>query len=149
MGVIHMALEEKIETTFTQIQKVMDANSIVGNAISTKDKIIIPISKVSLGFGVGTVNNQGGSTTEVGGAGGGGSIDPVAFLIIYNNIPGPDGVELVPLESGTPMEDLLSSIGQFAFDLISGGDSQSAPAEDASSNIDKIKTKIKVNDGEK
>ncbi|MBE6488933.1 MAG: hypothetical protein E7Z86_09505 [Methanosphaera stadtmanae] len=138
-----MALEEKIETTFTQIQKVMDANSIVGNAISTKDKIIIPISKVALGFGVGTVNNQGTSTTEVGGAGGGGSIDPVAFLIIYNNIPGPDGVELVPLDAGTPVEDLLSNLGKFAFDMISGKQPEASDVEESTSSIDKIKTKIK------
>lgn len=140
-----MSLENTIETTLNQIQKVMGTNSVIGTAISTKDKVIIPISKVAMGFGVGTANNNGDSETAVGGAGGGGSIDPVAFLIIYNNIPGPDGVQLITVDGNNSLDDILESAGKFVFDLISNS-SSGVPAtkkDGDHSNIDKIKTKIK------
>ena len=93
-----MHLDDSIEKTLNEIQKVMSTNSIVGTPITTKDKTIIPISKTALGFGVGVGNNAGKNETELGGAGGGGSIDPVALLIVYTDIPGPNGVELVPID---------------------------------------------------
>lgn len=139
-----MSLEETIETTLTQIQNVMGANSIVGTAITTKDKVIIPISKVALGFGVGTAFNQGNSKTDIGGAGGGGSIDPVAFLIISNNVSGPDGVKLIPVTEGNSLDELLSEVGKVIFDIIgssmSSNEKQPAPK---TSTVDNIKTKIK------
>lgn len=139
-----MDFDTSIEKTLSQIQNVMSTNSIVGRPVAVKDKVIIPISKTALGFGVGVGNNTGNSSTELGGAGGGGSIDPVALLVVYADIPGPQGVELVPIDkSNTPIEDLLSSVGKMAFDFL--GNSNVEPAKDVTSesSIDKIKTKIK------
>ncbi|AWX32526.1 GerW family sporulation protein [Methanosphaera sp. BMS] len=144
-----MSLEDTIETTLSQIQNVMGANSIVGTAITTKDKVIIPISKVALGFGVGTADNQGDSNTYIGGAGGGGSIDPVAFLVVSNDIEGPAGVQLVSLNSNNPLGDILEGVGNVLFDIIGNGMSQSSKSPGAktsktkSSTVDDIKTKIK------
>ena len=139
-----MDFDNSIEKTLDEIQKVMNTNSVVGTPITTKDKIIIPISKTALGFGIGVANNAGKSETELGGAGGGGSIDPVALLIVYTNIPGPDGVELVPINpEDTPIEDLLTSIGKMAFSLFENSNVEPATELPSESNIDKIKTKIK------
>ncbi len=144
-----MSLEDTIETTLSQIQNVMGANSIVGTAITTKDKVIIPISKVALGFGVGTADNQGDSNTYIGGAGGGGSIDPVAFLVVSNDIEGPAGVQLVSLNSNNPLGDILEGVGNVLFDIIGNGMSQVSKSPGAktsktkSSTVDDIKTKIK------
>ncbi|MBQ6444211.1 MAG: hypothetical protein IJJ11_05970 [Methanosphaera sp.] len=144
-----MSLEDTIETTLSQIQNVMGANSIVGTAITTKDKVIIPISKVALGFGVGTADNQGDSNTYIGGAGGGGSIDPVAFLVVSNDIEGPAGVQLVSLNSNNPLGDILEGVGNVLFDIIGNGMSQGSKSPGAktsktkSSTVDDIKTKIK------
>ena len=144
-----MSLEDTIETTLSQIQNVMGANSIVGTAITTKDKVIIPISKVALGFGVGTADNQGDSNTYIGGAGGGGSIDPVAFLVVSNDIEGPAGVQLVSLNSNNPLGDILEGVGNVLFDIIGNGMSQCSKSPGAktsktkSSTVDDIKTKIK------
>ncbi|MBR3214755.1 MAG: hypothetical protein IKF79_09650 [Methanosphaera sp.] len=144
-----MSLEDTIETTLSQIQNVMGANSIVGTAITTKDKVIIPISKVALGFGVGTADNQGDSNTYIGGAGGGGSIDPVAFLVVSNDMEGPAGVQLVSLNSNNPLGDILEGVGNVLFDIIGNGMSQGNKTPGAktsktkSSTVDDIKTKIK------
>lgn len=141
-----MDLDNSVEKTLKEIQKVMNTNSIIGNPITTKDKVIIPISKTALGFGVGVANNAGKSTTELGGAGGGGSIDPVALVIVYNNIPGPDGIEVLPIDQvDTPLEDLLSGIGKMAFGLLENSNVEPASDEISESSIDKIKTKIKPN----
>ncbi|RAP49790.1 MAG: hypothetical protein BZ136_02785 [Methanosphaera sp. rholeuAM74] len=139
-----MTLDSSIETTLSEISKVMSANSIIGHAISTKDKTIIPISKMAVGFGVGTASNTGSNETKIGGAGGGGSIDPIAFVIIYNDISGPEGVEILPVSAETPLENLLSTAGKTIFDFISGSISPDEKSSSGvSSNIDNIKTKIK------
>lgn len=139
-----MDFDNSIEKTLVEIQKVMNTNSIVGNPINAKDKVIIPISKTALGFGIGVANNSGKSATELGGAGGGGSIDPVALLVVYNNISGPEGVSLIPIDkNGMQLEDLLSSIGQMAFGLLNNSKVEPATEAAAGSGIDKIKTKIK------
>ena len=52
-----MDLDSTIEKTISQIQKLMNANSIAGNPIPAGDRIIIPISKTALGFGVGVASN--------------------------------------------------------------------------------------------
>lgn len=144
-----MDLDNSIEKTLSQIQKLMNTNSIVGNPISTKDRVIIPISKAALGFGVGVGNKSGkDNDSNVGGAGGGGSIDPVALVIIYNDIPGPDGVELLPLNNmDTPLEDLLTGVGKALYDFFGNKSSEKSSVD--TGNIEKIKTKIKPKTGDK
>ncbi|MBE6493004.1 MAG: hypothetical protein E7Z84_00145 [Methanosphaera stadtmanae] len=140
-----MSLDSSIETTLNEIQKVMNTNSIIGNPIKTNEKIIIPVSKAALGFGVGNGKYEGGNKTELGGVGGGGSIDPVAFLVIYTNIPGPDGVQVIPVDAiDTPLEDLLQGVGGLLFSLIDNSTKQPQNSEDDQGTIDKIKTKIKT-----
>ena len=122
----------------------MNTNSIIGTPITTRDKTIIPISKAALGFGVGVANNEGNSQTNLGGAGGGGSIDPVALIIVYHDIPGPNGVELVQVnQTDTPLEDLLTGVGKTIFSLFENSKVEPASENIQDSTIDQIKTKIK------
>lgn len=140
-----MDLDNSIEKTIINLQKLMNTDSIIGKPISTPDKVVIPISKAALGFGVGVGSKNGNNESNLGGAGGGGSVDPIALLIIYNNIPGPEGVELVRIdEMDTPIEDLLSGVGKVLFDFLGNNKSSSknVPVE-SEGNIEKIKTKIK------
>jgi hypothetical protein len=55
-----------------ELQKVLSANNIIGAPIEMEDKIIVPITKMGVGFGTGSSHNSdknvGGTT---GGAGGG------------------------------------------------------------------------------
>lgn len=77
-----------LENTIAKIREMVDVNSVVGSPITTPDGVtIIPISKVSVGFGGGgsdfvskNVNHQ--ENPFGGGAGGGVKISPVAFLIV-------------------------------------------------------------------
>lgn len=77
-----------LENTIAKIREMVDVNSVIGDPITTPDGVtIIPVSKVSVGFGGGgsdyvskNLNKQ--ENPFGGGAGGGVKVTPVAFLII-------------------------------------------------------------------
>ena len=81
-------LPNMLESTIAKIREMVDVNSVIGNPITTPDGVtIIPVSKVSVGFGGGgsdfvskNVNRQ--ENPFGGGAGGGVKVIPIAFLII-------------------------------------------------------------------
>lgn len=76
-------LSELMETTMNKIHEMVDSNAIIGEPINTMDGVtLIPISRVSFGFGTGGTD-YGKTTEKFGGGGGAGvKIDPVAFLIV-------------------------------------------------------------------
>lgn len=80
-------LSELMDTTMSKIREMVDSNSIIGEPITTPDGVtVIPISRVSFGFGSGG-SDYGKTTEKFGGGGGGGvKIDPVAFLIVKDGI---------------------------------------------------------------
>jgi len=65
------------------IREMVDSNSVIGEPITTPDGVtLIPVSRVSLGFGSGG-GTYGQTSERFGGGGGAGvKIDPVAFLVI-------------------------------------------------------------------
>ncbi len=76
------------EVTLAKIKEMVDVNTIVGNPIITPDgTTLIPISKVTFGFGSGgsdfPIKDKGGFG---GGNGAGVKIDPVGFLTISNGV---------------------------------------------------------------
>ena len=81
-------LPNMLESTISKIREMVDVNSVIGNPITTPDGVtIIPVSKVSVGFGGGgsdfvskNVNHQ--ENPFGGGVGAGVKVTPVAFLII-------------------------------------------------------------------
>ncbi len=80
-------LSDLMETTMTKIREMVDSNSIVGEPITTPDGVtVIPISRVSFGFGTGG-SDYGKTTDKFGGAGAAGvRIEPVSFLIIKDGV---------------------------------------------------------------
>lgn len=81
-------LPNMLENTIAKIREMVDVNSVIGEPITTADGItIIPVSKVSVGFGGGgsdyvSKNANKQENPFGGGAGGGVKVTPVAFLII-------------------------------------------------------------------
>ena len=79
-------IEEMIETSITKVKNLSESNTIVGEPIkSPNGTIIIPISKVSVGFvvGGGEYNSQNKKSAYplAGGSGGGASVTPVGFIV--------------------------------------------------------------------
>ena len=91
-------LSNMIENTLSKIKDMISVNDVVGTPITTPEGVtIIPISKVSVGFGGGgsdfvskNVNKQ--ENPFGGGVGGGVNVVPVAFIIIKG-----DSVRMLPV----------------------------------------------------
>ena len=79
-----------LESTLQKIREMIDANTVVGTPITTPDGVtIIPVSKVSVGFGGGGSDFVSKNLNKMenpfgGGAGGGVKVTPVAFLVVQN-----------------------------------------------------------------
>ncbi len=103
-----------METAMQSIRGMVDVNTIVGEPVESKDgTVIIPISKVSFGFGAGGSEfGKRDSDHDIpganfgGGSGGGASIEPVAFMVVGN-----EQIKLMPIEKNTsPVEDIIDSV---------------------------------------
>ncbi len=81
-------LPNMLEGTIQKIREMVDVNSVIGQPITTPDGVtIIPVSKVSVGFGGGgsdfvSKNANKQENPFGGGAGGGVKVDPICFLIV-------------------------------------------------------------------
>lgn len=73
-----------LEKTIAKIREMVDVNSVIGQPITTPDGVtIIPVSKVSVGFGGGGSDFANSSNDSFGGgAGGGVKVIPICFLIV-------------------------------------------------------------------
>ena len=80
-------LPNMLDNTIQKIREMVDVNSVIGEPISTPDGVtIIPVSKVSVGFGGGgsdfSNKNPNAELPFGGGVGGGVKVTPICFLII-------------------------------------------------------------------
>ena len=79
-------LEGMIETSLENLKKIVDVNTVVGEAIKTENGVtVIPISKVSLGYvsgGTDFSSKNNNSKNFAGGGGSGVTILPLGFLVI-------------------------------------------------------------------
>jgi len=75
-----------METTMQKVREMVDANTIVGEPVTTDDGItLIPVSKLSFGFAGGGSDFAGkgeSSNGFGGGIGAGVRIEPVAFIVV-------------------------------------------------------------------
>ena len=78
-------LPNMLETTIQKIRDMLDVNTVVGDPIQTPDGVtIIPVSKVSIGFGGGGSDfaSRNSDNPFGGGVGGGVKVSPVCFLVV-------------------------------------------------------------------
>ena len=80
-------LPNMLENTIAKIREMVDVNSVIGTPITTPDGVtIIPVSKVSVGFGGGGSDFVAKGTSPDnpfgGGVGGGVKVTPICFLIV-------------------------------------------------------------------
>ena len=76
-----------MDTTMEKIMEMIDVNTIIGEPITSPDgTLIIPVSKVSYGFAAGGSDlptKKENKDCFGGGSGAGVTIQPVAFLTVY------------------------------------------------------------------
>ncbi|MDH5485524.1 MAG: spore germination protein GerW family protein [Gammaproteobacteria bacterium] len=104
-------VENLFNTTITEIERMLNTKTVVGEPITVEGNTLIPLISVGFGFGAG-----GGEGTDPGkcagtggGTGGGGGVKPVALVIINK-----DGVRVEPIKSGTAsvLEKIAETIGK-------------------------------------
>lgn len=102
-------LSEMMETIMGKVREMVDTNSIIGEPINTPDGVtVIPISRVSFGFGTGGSDDYGKTVDRFGGVGAAGvKIDPVSFLIIKDGVTRVVPVAMPPLG---PVDRLLDMV---------------------------------------
>jgi uncharacterized spore protein YtfJ len=92
-------LESLVKVTAGEIEKVLSANTIIGEPLTIEGATLIPLVQVGFGFGAGGGNakeqNKQVEDGTGGGAGGGAGIKPVAMVIIDKS-----GARLVAIRSG-------------------------------------------------
>jgi uncharacterized spore protein YtfJ len=117
-----MAAEDTIKATVDELLKAIPAKNIVGDPIETEDKVIIPITKMGMGFGTGTGSgtDEKGTGNAAGGAGGGVGIFPVAVVIVFKGVSGPDGVQVVPLGAPNPLADSVARVAHTFLERLEG-----------------------------
>ncbi|GAB6098939.1 GerW family sporulation protein [Halanaerocella petrolearia] len=110
-------IEGLMDAAMENIQQMVDVNTIVGDAVETKEgTVIIPISKVNFGFGAGGAeyslpkeeekkkkkenSNQSGFG---GGSGAGVMLNPMAFLVVEQN-----QVRLLPVTNDAMLDRVLN-----------------------------------------
>lgn len=79
------AINEFVDVSMEKIRSLIDSDTIMGSPILCQDgTTVIPVSKVSVGFGYGGSDLPTRTSKEYfgGGAGGGISVKPIGFLVI-------------------------------------------------------------------
>ena len=105
-------LSDLMRSTMEKVHEMVDINTIIGQPITTPDGVtLIPISKVSLGFGGGG-GDYGKGTKENfgGGAGAGVKIDPVAFLILKDGVARMLPVAAAPMSTVDRIVDMVPDV---------------------------------------
>ena len=76
-----------MEASMVKIREMVDSNTIVGEPITTPDGVtLVPVSRLSFGFGCGG-GDYGKQTNQMGaGAGAGVRVEPMAFLVVKDGV---------------------------------------------------------------
>ena len=80
-------LNDLMDTTMDKIRDMVDSNTIIGEPIQTPDGVtLIPVSRLSFGFGCGG-GDYGKQAPKFGGASTAGvKVEPVAFLVVKDGV---------------------------------------------------------------
>ena len=105
-------IDNMMQTTMESIRGMVDVNTVVGAPVmDQKGTTIIPISKVSFGFGSGGGNYGAAQAERFGGGGGAGvKIDPVAFLVVKDGTTRVLPVSMPPVSTADRVVEMVPDI---------------------------------------
>lgn len=117
-------LQGLMKVTMDNLKEMIDVNTIVGDPVETIDgTVIIPVSKVTVGFGSGgsemcenkKVREQEASSYPFGGGSGAGmAVSPVSFLVVTK-----DQVRMLPANQVNTVERLIDNIPDMVNKIVS------------------------------
>lgn len=81
------SLTELMEASMSKIRDMVDSNTIIGEPIQTPDGVtLIPVSRLSFGFGCGGGDYGKQAPKFGGGSTAGVKVEPVAFLVVKDGV---------------------------------------------------------------
>lgn len=117
-----------LDSTLQNIRNLVDVNTIIGQQIVTSDgTVIIPVSKVSVGFASGGSDLPAKTEKELfgGGGGAGATINPVAFIVVSQG-----QVKLLQITQNSSMADNAISMVPELIDKIASLFNKDKKAQD-------------------
>ena len=100
--------ESYLKALAEELSNVISTKTVIGEPIIQEDKVLIPVTKLGFAIGSGSGKSSG---KEVGGegtgGGGGGGVEPIALIAVFKNIPGPEGVQIMPLKAPSKMPEAI------------------------------------------
>ncbi|MCI5689957.1 MAG: sporulation protein YtfJ [Clostridiales bacterium] len=127
-------VSELMTETIQKIKEAVDANTVMGEPITAGEVTLIPVSKISLGFGTGGSEMAGnapkgcGENPFGGGGGAGLKVVPVCFLVITGTT-----VRVLPVEAApeTSLDRIVDMIPDVVSKLTSLVEEKKAKKQDA------------------
>lgn len=112
-------VESLMRTTMENIKSMIDVNTVIGDAVETKDgNVIVPVSKVSFAFvaGGGEFAGTGGDKEEgdaskypfAGGSGAGVTVQPIGFLATTNG-----QLKVIPVRYSSAVDRIIDMVPDF------------------------------------
>ena len=108
-------MADKIKTTVEELRKLVNVDNIIGTPIETEDKILVPVMRMGIGFGVGE-NIMGKEGSDAAGAGAG--VEPVSMVLIPKKGNDAEGVRVLDLSKGSNTNKALTDLGLMISDLV-------------------------------
>ena len=100
--------ESYLKTLAEELSKIISTETVIGEPIVHEDKVLIPVTKLGFALGSGGGKSSGKEMGGEGtGGGGGGGVEPIALIAVFKNIPGPEGVKILPLKAQSRMPEVI------------------------------------------
>lgn len=131
-----------IKTTVEELRKLVNISNYIGEPIETEDKILIPVSKAAVGFGIGEHKKE----NEITGTGAGVSVEPTTMVVVTKGKTGAEGIRTINLTKGSEGNKALNELGLIITDIIKDL-IPSQNSEDDYINVDDV-TEVEIKDGE-
>ena len=108
-------MSENIRVTVEELHKLINVDNVIGKPIETEDKVLIPVIKMGVGFGIGEdLIGKDGSAA----AGAGAGVEPISMVMIPKKGNDSEGVRVLNLGKGSEANKAIADIGLIITDLV-------------------------------
>lgn len=137
-------MTNNIKTTVEELHKLINVDNVIGTPIETEDKLLIPVIRMGVGFGVGeNLTGKEGS----GAAGAGAGVEPISMVLIPKKGNNAEGVRVLDLSKGNTTNKALSDLGLMIGDIVKKYLNSNDDGYDESEYIEpEYTTKVEIED---